>query len=428
MAKFSAPKGTHDVLPPESLDWLSVERTFADVCALYGYQPIRVPTFEQTELFSRGVGETTDVVEKEMYTFEDRGGRSMTLRPEGTAGVVRSYLENGMSSLPAPVRLFYTVTAFRYENVQKGRYREFSQFGCEAIGSAGPQVDGELIELLLRFLTKVGIGRIRLCLNSIGCPVCRPPYLELLRNHLSSRRERLCRHCQNRFERNLLRVIDCKEPGCQAATADIPLQIDHLCTDCDQHFQSLQQLLAAMGIAFEIDPRIVRGLDYYTRTVFEIISENVGTQGTICGGGRYDRLAEILGGPPTPGVGFALGVERLQLERRAQGLPAAAPVRPLIFLAVAGDHSALAMRLCRLLRDRGIATETDLMNRSLKAQMKQASRSGAAYALVIGDDEAAAGSGRLRDLASGEERDVVLDDLAEELGRLDQQTGGNGHG
>ena len=412
---FAAPKGTRDILPPETAAWQYVETVFADVCGRFGYREIRIPTFEQTELFQRGVGDTTDVVQKEMYTFADKGGRSMTLRPEGTAGVVRSYLENGMASWPAPVRLYYNLTAFRYENVQKGRYREFHQFGCEAFGSAGPAVDAELIGLLHLFFETIGVRETALRINSIGCPVCRGDYLDLLRDFLRPHLPELCRNCQDRFEKNPLRIIDCKEARCQAVTADAPTQLEHLCPDCKTHFDGLRRHLEVLELPYEIDPRIVRGLDYYTRTVFEFVSSHVGTQGTICGGGRYDGLVAAVGGQPTPGIGFALGVERLLMELTARGveLPGSKPMA--LYLAVSGDHQDQAMSLCHQLRRAGIRVETDLMSRSLKAQMKYAGKSGARYALVLGDDEAATGSGRLRDLSDGQERTVDLANLAEEL-------------
>jgi histidyl-tRNA synthetase len=413
--KYAAPKGTRDILPGETAAWQYVGRTFAEVCARFGYREIRIPTFEQTDLFQRGVGDTTDVVQKEMYTFLDKGGRSMTLRPEGTAGVVRSYLENGLASWPAPVRLYYDITAFRYENVQKGRYREFHQFGCEAIGAAGPAIDAELISLLQLFFQTLGLRETSLRINSIGCPDCRTDYQAKLRSFLQPELAQLCANCRDRFERNPLRVIDCKEARCQALTQHAPTQLEHLCPTCHSHFTGLQQHLTGLGLTYTIDPRIVRGLDYYTRTVFEFISDHVGTQGTICGGGRYDGLVETLGGPATPGIGFALGVERLLMELTAQAvdLPADQPLD--LFLAVAGANHNLAHALCWQLRQAGLRVETDLLARSLKAQMKYAGKSGARLVLVLGDDEAASGAGRLRRLADGQETAVRLDELAVRL-------------
>ncbi|NLB44252.1 MAG: histidine--tRNA ligase [Clostridiaceae bacterium] len=413
--KFSAPKGTRDLLPPETAAWQHAEQVFSDVCRRYGYAEIRLPTFEQTELFQRGVGDTTDIVQKEMYTFPDKGGRSMTLRPEGTAGVVRSYVENGMASWPSPVRLYYAITAFRYENVQKGRYREFHQFGCEAIGAAGPAIDAELISLLQLFFAQMGLTETKLRINSIGCPVCREAYQTLLRDWLKPHLPQLCGNCQDRFVRNPLRIIDCKEARCQAVTAQAPAQADHLCPDCQAHFDGLRHQLDVLGLPYVIDRRIVRGLDYYTRTVFEFVSEHVGTQGTICGGGRYDGLIETVGGAPTPGIGFALGVERLLMELDAQGIQTPPAPSPVLFVAIAGDHEDEARRLCFRLRQAGLAVETDLMGRSLKAQMKYAGKSGARFVLVLGDDEADSGIGRLRNLETRAETEVRLDQLEHHL-------------
>ncbi len=417
---FAAPKGTRDLLPGETNRWQYLERVFMAVCHRFSYREIRLPTFEQTELFQRGVGDQTDVVQKEMYTFTDKGGRSMTLRPEGTAGVARSFIENGLASWPAPVRLFYNITAFRYENVQKGRYREFHQFGCEAIGSEGPAVDAELISLLQAFFQELGLQKTKLLINSIGCPVCRGPYLEALKTWLRPRVDQLCTHCQARFERNPLRILDCKEAGCQQATRQAPTQLDALCPDCQHHFDAVRELLTELDLPYQLAPRMVRGLDYYTRTVFEFVSEHVGSQGTICGGGRYDGLLETLGGPAMPGIGFALGVERLLLELDAQQqqLPEQAPVD--LFIAVAGEHMGLAMKLCQHLRRAGYRIETDLMNRSLRAQMKYAGRNKVRQVLVLGDDEAQSGNGRIRDLQTGQETEVALSRIADVLSNREE--------
>jgi histidyl-tRNA synthetase len=410
--KFSAPKGTRDILPAEIAAWQQAERLFASVCGRFGFQEIRIPTFEATELFQRGVGDSTDVVQKEMYTFEDKGGRSLTLRPEGTAGVVRSYLENGMASWPSPVRLWYNITAFRYENVQKGRFREFHQFGCEVFGPAGPAADAELISLLTVFFQEIGLRQTALHLNSIGCPVCRTAYNERLRDYLRPHLATLCPTCNDRFAKNPLRILDCKEARCQTVIHGAPALLDHLCPDCQSHFDGLRQQLDVLGIPYSIDKGIVRGLDYYTRTVFEFVSENVGTQGTICGGGRYDGLVEEIGGPHTPGIGFALGVERLLMELAAQGVATDAAPVPLIYLAGIGEAAtARARQLALKLRQAGLQAEVDLMDRSLKAQLKYASRTGALYTLVLGDNELASGQAQLRSMASGKEHMIRLDDL-----------------
>jgi histidyl-tRNA synthetase len=396
--KIAAPKGTRDILPGEITAWQHVEQVFAEICGRFGYQEIRIPTFEQTGLFQRGVGNTTDIVQKEMYTFEDKGGRSMSLRPEGTAGVVRSFLENGMASWPSPVRLFYNITAFRYENVQKGRYREFHQFGCEAFGASGPAIDAELISLLQLYFQTLGLSRTSLHISSIGCPVCRESYLEVLKKFLQPHLDRLCTDCQERFVKNPMRIIDCKEAVCRGITRDAPAQLDHICSDCQRHFQGLCDNLDSLGLDYIIDRKIVRGLDYYTRTVFEFISENVGTQGTICGGGRYDGLVAAMGGPSTPGIGFALGVERLLMELAAQRVQLPQPAPPTVYLAVTGSMEQQAASLCFALRRAGVRAQTDLLDRSLKAQMKHAGKSGAQFVLVLGPDELAAGTTQLRSL------------------------------
>lgn len=413
--KISAPKGTRDILPAEIGNWQRAEQVFADICSRYSYQEIRLPTFEQTELFQRGVGDTTDVVQKEMYTFLDKGGRSMSLRPEGTAGVVRSFLENGMASWPSPVRLWYNITAFRYENVQKGRYREFHQFGCEVFGAAGPVADAELISLLALFFAELGLGQTALHINSIGCPVCRSVYHEKLRDYLRPQLADLCPTCHDRFEKNPLRILDCKELKCQPIARAAPALLDHLCPDCQAHFDGLCRNLDELGIAYQIDKGIVRGLDYYTRTVFEFVSEHVGTQGTICGGGRYDSLVESIGGPATPGIGFALGVERLLMELAAQGITQPAAARPTVYMAALGEAAVKARSLCARLRQSGVRAEIDLMERSFKAQMKYAGKSGARYLLVLGTDELERGEARLKELASGEEQPVSLENLAATL-------------
>jgi histidyl-tRNA synthetase len=414
--KFSAPKGTRDILPPETAAWQYAEQIFAEVCARYGYHEIRIPTFESTDLFQRGVGDTTDVVQKEMYTFLDKGGRSVSLRPEGTAGVVRSYLENGLGSWPSPVRLWYNITAFRYENVQKGRYREFHQFGCEVFGSTGPAVDAELISLLALFFEKSGLSQTSLRINSIGCPVCRSAYNDLLKDHIQPQLATMCSSCKDRFDKNPLRIIDCKEHQCQPVTKSAPALLDHLCPDCQSHFDGLCQHLDELGIAYQIDRGIVRGLDYYTRTVFEFVSEHVGTQGTICGGGRYDGLVESIGGAATPGIGFALGVERFLMELKAQGIEPDEPAQPTVYIAGIGAvASARARQLVFDLRKAGIFAETDVCGRSLKAQLKYAGKTGARYSIVLGDDEIAAGVAQLKTMADGSEQPVVLAELVTRL-------------
>ena len=407
--KITAPKGTRDILPDETFAWQWLERTFQQVCNQYGYQEIRLPTFEQTELFSRGVGDTTDVVQKEMYTFLDKGERSMTLRPEGTAGVVRSFLENGMASWPSPVRLSYNINAFRYENVQKGRYREFHQFGVEAFGAKGPEIDAELITLLALYFNKLGLQETKLQINSIGCPACRELYHQILKQYLGSKLKDLCTTCRQRYDKNPLRILDCKEERCRQATADAPVLLDHLCDGCQDHFNGLKRELDDIELPYTVNPRIVRGLDYYTRTVFEFISEHVGTQGTICGGGRYDGLVKTMGGPETPGIGFALGVERLLMELRAQAIQLPEAPGCDLYLAAAGQTGAAVRKLAWQMRQAGLAVETDLMNRSLKAQMKYAGKNKLPYVMVLGEDEIRQQTAMIRCLETGQEQSVRLD-------------------
>ncbi len=411
-----APKGTNDILPDEIHRWHRVEREFAALCAQFGYREIRIPVFEHTELFHRGVGETTDIVQKEMYTFDDKGGRSLTLRPEGTAGVVRSYIEHGMASLVQPVKLYYNISAYRYEKMQKGRYREFHQFGMEMFGAADPAADAEIISLLSLFFERLGIGNLSLNLNSIGCPTCRSAYNLLLREHLSDRIGSMCETCQGRYERNPMRILDCKEDGCRAKTKDAPALLDHICEDCRSHFDALCAKLETMGIRYAIDKGIVRGLDYYTRTVFEFVSRNIGTQGTVCGGGRYDGLMEACGGPKTPGIGFGLGVERLLMEMESQGLETPAPEAPLIYIGAIGTAAGDTVEaLCWDLRRKGISCIKDVMGRSVKSQMKYADKLGTRYTMILGDNEIESGRVALRDMKNGESKDISLESLADRL-------------
>ncbi len=411
--KQQAPKGTQDLLPEVSLNWQNIERHFQDICHLYGYEEIRIPTFEHTEVFARGVGENTDVVQKEMYTFEDKGGRSLTLRPEGTAGVVRSYIQNGLASKPSPQRLFYIITAFRYENVQKGRYREFHQMGLEAFGSPGPSIDAEALALLDHYFRELGLKNYLLKINSIGCPNCREAYRDALLAYLRPHKEALCADCQQRMELNPLRVLDCKEESCQRITQDAPLMLDYLDTECAEHFQGLQERLDALEIAYEVDGRIVRGLDYYTKTVFEFVSDHVGTQGTICGGGRYDGLVEALGGPRTPGIGFAMGEERLLMELEAQGLIQENTLETRLYIANMGAKAHRAAQvLSQILRKEGISVQYDLMDRSFKAQMKFAGKQNIKYLMVLGDSELESGLVSVRSL-----QDKDAEDRSFQLGK-----------
>jgi len=411
-----APKGTRDILPGEVHKWQYLEREFAKICGKFGYSEIRIPVFEHTELFQRGVGDSTDIVQKEMYTFNDKSGRSLTLRPEGTAGVVRSYIERGMASLPQPVKLYYNITAYRYENVQKGRYREFHQFGVEAFGASDPKMDVEVISILYLFFERLGLKKTGLNINSIGCPVCRKEFNEKLKNYFRPHLSELCDNCKNRFEKNPLRLIDCKEERCKRIAAGAPALLDNICDDCRAHFEGLKAGLDNLGIEYKVDPGIVRGLDYYTKTVFEFVSENVGTQGTICGGGRYDGLVEVCGGNPTPGIGFALGVERLLMELESQGIIIEEPNPPDIYIATMGETaSKFAQELVYKLRKANVCAETDLMGRSLKAQMKYADKKGFLYTVVLGDNEIESGKAVLKDMRSGEQKDVSLDSILDRM-------------
>lgn len=411
-----APKGTRDILPAEVHKWQYIDRVTAELCKNFGFKEIRIPVFEHTELFQRGVGDTTDIVQKEMYTFQDKGGRSITLRPEGTAGVVRSYIEHGMASLPQPVKLYYNISAYRYENVQKGRYREFHQFGVEAFGAKGPSVDVEVISILAMLFKRLQLENIELNINSIGCPVCRKAYNDKLKEYLAPHIDKLCGNCKSRYNRNPLRIIDCKEEGCKKFTADAPALLENLCEECAEHFHGLEDGLKNLGIRYNIDKNIVRGLDYYTKTVFEFVSKNVGTQGTICGGGRYDGLMETCGGPSVPGIGFAMGIERLLMEMESQRISFGETEGVEIYIASIGEKAGrYAESLVYKLRENGIRTERDLMERSLKAQMKYANKLEAKYVIVLGDEEVESGKAILKDMKNGEQKDISLDSIVDRM-------------
>ncbi|WP_010247886.1 histidine--tRNA ligase [Acetivibrio cellulolyticus] len=413
---IKAPKGTKDILPSEVYKWQYVEKKISELCSNFGYKEIRLPVFEHTELFQRGVGDTTDIVQKEMYTFMDKGGRSITLRPEGTAGVVRSYIENGMASLAMPIKLYYNITAYRYENVQKGRYREFHQFGVECFGSNGPLVDVEIISMLSMFFERLGIKDVELNINSIGCPKCRGEYNKKLLEFFKPNLDKLCGTCKTRYERNPLRIIDCKEETCKIYTKDAPALVDNLCEDCSKHFEGLKEGLENLGIKYNIDKNIVRGLDYYTKTVFEFVSKNIGAQGTVCGGGRYDGLIEECGGNQTPGIGFAIGIERLLLVMESQGIEIPKAEAIDVYIACIGEQAQkYAQKLVYKIRQEGFSAETDLMGRSVKAQMKYADKLGAVYSLVLGDTEVESNKAVLKNMLTGETKDISLDTLIERL-------------
>ena len=403
------PKGTNDVLPSDSYRWQYIEGVLRKAASDFGYSEIRFPTFEHTELFVRGVGDTTDVVQKEMFTFTDRGGRSITLRPEGTASVVRSYLENSLYGAGLPVKCFYIAPNFRGEQPQAGRYREFYQFGVEYLGSPCPSADAEVIALYAAILDRLGIKGTQLSINSIGCPECRPKFHAALRAYFESRRDELCRTCLDRLDKNPMRILDCKSPVCKEIAGDSPSCLDYLCSDCLEHFEKTKEMLGAMGIDFTIDPEIVRGLDYYTRTVFEFVSTDIGAQSAICGGGRYDGLIETLGGQPTPGLGFASGLERMMMVMDAQGIEFPKPEGCRIFLAALGGAAEVPVqKLVYDLRKLGVKAERDTTGRGLKAQMKYADRLGAAYSSVIGDNELSEGRARIKDMSTGSVFECLL--------------------
>lgn len=403
------PRGTQDILPGETGKWQHVERVTRETAELFGFREIRFPTFEHTELFNRSVGDTTDVVQKEMYTFRDKGDRSITLRPEGTAGVMRSAIEHGLLTEALPVKLSYLISCFRYEKPQAGRLREFHQFGCEMLGADSPAADAEVIAMVNEIFKRLELKEISLEINSIGCPVCRTKYHEALRAHFGAHREELCDTCKDRLEKNPMRLLDCKSPICREIAKGAPTVLDFLCEDCSSHFEELKRRLTAMGVAYTVNPTIVRGLDYYTKTVFEFVSGNIGAQGTVCGGGRYDGLIEQLGGPKMTGIGFAMGLERLLLVMEHSGSPFPEPVPCKIYLGSMGDEAAVcAASLVSGLRAEGFRAECDLMGRSVKAQMKYADKLRARYSAVIGDNELASGVIKVKNMLTGDTAQVKL--------------------
>ena len=410
---INIPKGTKDVLPADSYKWQYVEGVARETARLFNLKEIRTPVFEHTEVFLRGVGDTTDIVTKEMYTFRDKGDRSITLKPEGTAGVARSFIENGLAGGVLPAKMYYIIPAFRYERPQAGRLREFHQFGVEIFGAEGADTDAEVIALADSLLKNLGL-RVKLHINSIGCPACRAAYNKALREYFSPHLEGLCYDCKTRFEKNPLRLLDCKEEGCRKINAAAPTILEYLCPECAAHFESLKTYLSLAGIAYEIDPRIVRGLDYYTRTVFEFVSDDIGAQGTVCGGGRYDGLIAELGGAPAPAVGFAAGIERLLLVMESTGVEIPRPEGPTAYLAGLDDACReKAFGLCVKLRAAGIAAETDHMKRSVKAQFKYADKLGAKYVAVIGGNELESGAMNVKRMATSESETVTFENAVE---------------
>ena len=411
-----AVKGTNDILPSFVHKWQFVESSMLDTARLFGFSEIRVPVFEHTEVFKRSVGDTTDVVQKEMYTFDDKGGRSITLRPELTAGVIRSVLENGLTNGPLPLKVCYIGGCYRYEKPQAGRLREFHQFGVECVGAAAPNADAEVIALAKQVLDNIGIQKISLEINSIGCPECRKKYQEALKDYFRKNIDTLCATCRDRLERNPMRILDCKSPICKEICKNAPVVIDYLCDECEEHFTQVKKHLDAANIKYTVNPHIVRGLDYYTRTVFEFVSGDIGAQSTVCGGGRYDGLIAQMGGQPTPSLGFAMGIERLMMVLEAQN--ADMPEAPTcdLYIASMGDNASLkATALCNSLREDGFSVQTDICAKGLKAQMKFANKIGAKFTLVLGDDELNNNTAKLKNMQSGEETEIALSQLSEEL-------------
>ncbi len=411
------PKGTQDVVPAEVYKWQTVERCAADTAECYGFREIRFPTFENTALFKRSVGDTTDVVQKEMYGVTAKSPANgkdpddFTLRPEGTAGAARAAIENGLLNDALPQKVYYMIPCFRHEKPQAGRLREFHQFGAEMYGSGDASADAEVIAMAKSLLDRLGLDNVELFINSIGCPKCRAEYHKALKEYFDGRKSELCPTCLDRLERNPMRILDCKSPVCQDVAKGAPVILDFLCEECSAHFEKLKSCLSAMDIEFGIDPKIVRGLDYYTKTVFEFITKDIGAQGTVCGGGRYDGLIEQLGGNPTPALGFAMGLERLIMTMENKGAEFVPAKKCDLYIAAMGDKAReKSVVMAKQLRDEGYRAEFDTMNRGIKPQMKYANKIGAAFVIVLGDNELESGTAKLKNMASGEQADIALDD------------------
>ncbi len=403
------PNGTEDVIPSQVYKWHTVELTARETAEKFGFHEIRIPTFEQTELFLRSVGETTDVVQKEMYTVSAKESK-FTLRPEGTAGTMRAMLQNGLLNEALPQRVFYILSCFRHERPQAGRLREFHQFGVEMAGSKSPSADAEVISLAKTIIDRLGLKNIELYINSIGCPECRKKYHTALKEYFSSRKDELCDTCLSRLEKNPMRILDCKSKICSAIAKEAPVILDYLCEECSDHFKTLQGYLTAMNIDFKINPKIVRGLDYYTKTVFEFVTTDIGAQGTVCGGGRYDGLIEELGGQPTPSLGFAMGLERLILTMQKQGCNFLENESCDLYIASMGENAHIkAMTLTQKLREEGYWVEYDVMDRGLKAQMKYSNKLKAKFTMIIGDDELSAGKAKIQNTETRDFTEINLD-------------------
>lgn len=411
--QYRAPRGTNDILPADVWRWQAVEEKFRGICRLAGLSEIRTPGFEETELFTRSIGEVTDIVSKEMYSFQDRSGRDLTLRPEGTAPIVRAWIENNLGAEGLPTKLFYITSIFRYERPQAGRYRQHHQFGVEVIGADDASVDAEMIGLAARFLGSVGAAPWTLKINSIGMPASRAVYVQALKESVTGVLGELCASCQARYEKNPLRMLDCKEPKCRELTKDVPDIAEYLDSESAAHFEKVREALTALGLDFEVDPRLVRGFDYYTKTVFEFQVEGLGAQNTVCGGGRYDGLVEELGGPGTPAFGFGMGIERLLLTLEQRGATVGEPPRADVFVVRAGEGAQVeGLALAEELRKTGLTADTDYGNRSMKAQMKRAGKSGARLTLILGDDEIASRQVTARDMIAQQQWRLPLEGCA----------------
>lgn len=418
-----APRGTKDVLPSESYKWHYLERIIREITELFGYKEVRTPVFEHTELFVRGVGDTTDIVQKEMYTFLDKGNRSITLKPEGTAGVVRAYIEHGLHNLAQPIKMYYITPVFRYENPQAGRLRQHHQFGVEVFGAKEASIDGEIIALAMELFHRLGLKELELNINSIGCPNCRPRYHEVLKKYLEDHLDELCQTCNTRYEKNPLRILDCKNKECGVIVKDAPIILDYLCQECSTHFEELQSFLSAANIDFKVNPMIVRGLDYYTKTVFEIISNQIGAQGTVCGGGRYDGLVKECGGPDTPGAGFGLGLERLLLALESQNLEIPQQEARDVYVVTIGQQARhKAFELLQVMRSNNILADMDHVGRSVKAQFKYADKANVSWVCILGEEELQNNQIKVRSMKDGSEelvsQDKVIDYLKSKKGAV----------
>lgn len=410
----NAIKGTLDTLPADSYKTQYIEGAVREIAENYGFYEMRTPVFEHTELFQRGVGETTDVVQKEMYTFDDKGGRSITLRPEGTAGAVRSFLQNGLFNEPMPQKIYYLTSCYRYEKPQAGRLREFHQFGVESFGAGTPAADAEIISLANEIFNYLGVKNLSIEINSIGCPTCRAEYHKSLKEYFTAHIDELCETCRGRLDKNPMRILDCKSPVCSEIAKDAPKIVDYLCDDCREHFELVKKYLTAMNIEFKVNPQIVRGLDYYTRTVFEFVSNEIGAQGTVCGGGRYDGLVEEVGGSALPACGFGMGIERLLLLMDAQKTEFPERKKCDLFIVSMGDDANVkACVMAADLRNEGLSAQFDTVGRSVKAQMKFANKIGALYTMVLGDTELSSGKAKLKNMSEGLEEEIELENFTD---------------